>query len=153
MFTQSTFTRKRVKPNRRASGKKTGNKRIGDLLRNTTAGKSVTDSHTPHYGTRKKTGKNKQQTIPLPSISPWKLILTSFLIGICGLLYITHVFSTQQLLEEVQQLETQFNRTSRIHSETRLAYDRMVGPKEIYKRAKEEGFVNAGPADRVIELK
>lgn len=147
MFMQTTLSKKSAMPNRRT---RPGRKVAPGAARNSgKAGKSVTDGHNPHYGTRKKTDK----TLTLPGIAPWKMILTSFLIGICGFFYITHVFSTQQLLEEVQQLENEFNRTSRVHAETRLAYDRMIGPREVYQRAREQGFVNAGPADQVIILK
>jgi len=86
----------------------------------------------------------------LPSISPGKVILASIVIAACGLLYINHVFSTQNALLEVQQLEREFNQAQRIYEEQRLSYDRMVGPKEIYQKARERGFINAGPADQII---
>ena len=89
----------------------------------------------------------------LPGITPWKVILASILIGVCGLIYIGHVFSTQQTLMEVQQLENEFNKTQRLYNEKRLEYDRMVGPKMIYQQAREQGFINAGPADEIIHVK
>jgi predicted PurR-regulated permease PerM len=52
----------------------------------------------------------------------------------------------------IQQLENNFNKTRRIYNEQRLEYDRMIGPKEIYQQAREQGFVNAGPADQIITL-
>jgi len=150
MFMQSTLTKKNTKQNKRT---KTGSTSFNKKLRSvniTGSGKNVSGGHIPH-GKRKKTeAKGK---LNLPTITPWKVILTSLLIGICGILYITHVFSTQQLLMEVQQLENEFNRVNRVHAERRLAYDRMVGPKEIYQRAQEQGFINAGPADQIIILK
>jgi|GEM_PF-450887 len=103
------------------------------------------------HGRRKKQTRNP--SIQLPSFAPWKLILGTVLAGCFGLLYITHVFSTQKLLEDVQVLEQEMNRITRIHAERRLEYDRMIGPKEIYQRAQERGFVNAGPADQAIKLK
>lgn len=88
----------------------------------------------------------------LPGFTPWKMIVASFVVGICGIFYISHVLSTQQVLQEVQQLENEYNKTQRLYEEKRLSYDRMVGPKEIYKQAREEGFINAGPADQIIIL-
>ncbi|MGM0507204.1 MAG: hypothetical protein ACQER4_08485 [Bacteroidota bacterium] len=96
--------------------------------------------------------KRKSRRLTVPSVAPWKMILGSLLIGLCGLLYITHLLSTQQLLEEVQTLQHEYNRTHRIYSETKLAYDRMTGPKEIYQRARDAGFVNAGPTDEILNL-
>lgn len=97
-------------------------------------------------------GKRETRRLVVPSIAPWKMILGSLCIGLCGLLYITHLLSTQQLLEEVQTLQHEYNRTHRIYNETKLAYDRMTGPKEIYQRARDAGFVNAGPTDEILNL-
>lgn len=89
----------------------------------------------------------------LPKIKPWKVILGSVIIGICGLLYLTHVFSTQSLLEEVQVLEAEYNRTRAQYDELKLRYDRMIGPAEIYQKAEQQGFINGGPADKVIIIR
>lgn len=86
----------------------------------------------------------------LPAFTPWKVIVASFLIGLCGVLYIAHVFQTQQILEEVNQLEIEYNRASRHYHEKRLIYDRRTGPREIYRHARETGFVNAGPAEQIL---
>lgn len=117
--------------------------------------RSVFDSggsggHSKNYGTRKNTESAKKSS--LPTFTPWKVIAASFLIGIFGLIYINHVFSTQQVLSEVQQLENEFNKAQRIYNEQRLEYDRMIGPKEIYQQAREQGFINAGPADQIITV-
>lgn len=88
----------------------------------------------------------------LPKLKPGKVILATFILGIIGFTYLTHVFATQALLEEVQQLEQEYNLTRQLHDELRLRYDRMVGPAEIYQKAKEQGFVNGGAADKVIEV-
>jgi hypothetical protein len=100
-------------------------------------------NHSPADG--KKTG--------LPKIKPWKVILGSVVIGIFGLLYLTHVFSTQSLLEEVQVLEAEYNRTRAQYDELKLRYDRMIGPAEIYQKAEQQGFINGGPADKVIIIR
>lgn len=155
MLLKKKSRKKVVRPNRRKNGVSPKKRTTGDPKTRKNVRKepkkSVTGGHTPHYGHRKKKSSG-EPPLSLPSITPWKVILTSFLIGICGFIYISHVFATQQLLEEVQQLEHEFNRVNRIHSEHRLEYDRMVGPREIYQRARQKGFVNAGPADRVITL-
>ncbi len=86
-------------------------------------------------------------------IKPWKVILATLLIGACGFLYLTHVFATQKLLEEVQLLEAEYNKARSQHDALKLQYDRMVGPAEIYQKAEEAGFINGGPADKVIIIK
>lgn len=95
-----------------------------------------------------KTVKNRIQ-----GISPWKVILATVLIGACGFLYLTHVFATQKLLEEVQLLEAEYNKARTQHDALKLQYDRLVGPADIYNKAEEAGFVNGGPADKVIIIK
>lgn len=150
MFMQNTLTQNPKRSNKRKNGRKKSVKKFRSVNGNGSKG-SITGGHNPHYGTRK-TNKAKNK-IKLPTFTPWKVILTSFLIGACGLLYINHVFSTQQTLQEVQQLEAEFNKVQRIHAEKRLVYDRMIGPKEIYQNARDQGFINAGPADRILILK
>lgn len=81
------------------------------------------------------------------------MIIGSIIIGALGLLYLTHVFATQRLLEEVQTLEAEYNRSRAQYDELRLRYDRMVGPAEIYRKAEGQGFLNGGPADKVIIIK
>ncbi len=63
-----------------------------------------TDGSAPTYGRRIKTDP-KNKTTKLPAFTPWKVVLAVFLIGICGIIYISHVFNTQQTLTEVNQLE------------------------------------------------
>lgn len=97
--------------------------------------------------------KKKSKGISFPSIKPWKVILGAIVLGALGVLYLNHVFATQQLLREVNQLEQEYNRVKRMHSDYRLTYDRMIGPAEIYEKAKNQGFINGGPAEKVIEVK
>ena len=88
----------------------------------------------------------------LQAIKPWKVILATLVIGALGFLYLTHVFATQKLLEEVQLLEAEYNKVRSQHDALKLQYDRMIGPADIYKKAEEAGFVNGGPADKVIVI-
>lgn len=99
--------------------------------------------------------KNKQSDgkIGIPRIKPWKVILGSVIIGIAGVMYLTHVFATQSLLREVQQLESEYNQARAQYDELKLQYDRMVGPAEIYRKAEAQGFINGGPAEQVIIVK
>ncbi|MEO1022454.1 MAG: hypothetical protein AAFW89_07905 [Bacteroidota bacterium] len=87
------------------------------------------------------------------AFSPGKVILLACVVGIFGFMYLTHVFATQQLLLEVQQMEREYNRARRQHDALRLQYNRMVGPADIYDKAAEQGFINGGPADEVIIVK
>ncbi len=107
-----------------------------------------TGGSAPSHGRRTHTDKKTN----LPAFTPWKVVLASFLIGICGILYIGHVFNTQQILTEVNQLENEFNKAQRLYHETRLEYDRITGPQQIYQIARRQGFVNAGPADQIIYI-
>lgn len=94
----------------------------------------------------------KKSRISFPKLKPWKVILGAFIIGGLGMLYLNHVFATRELLREVQQLEGQYNQAKRMHDDYRLTYDRMIGPAEIYEKAKAKGFINGGPAEKVIEV-
>lgn len=102
-----------------------------------------------HTYARKKSGKSSYK---LPRIAPWKIIVTSFIIGICGVLYISHVFQTQQLLKEVKSLEQQYERVKRQHEQYELQYERMTGPRQIYDKAQQHGFVSGGPVEKVITI-
>ncbi|WP_234571032.1 hypothetical protein [Rhodohalobacter sp. 614A] len=111
-----------------------------------------TDGSAPKYGRRVKTDPTSKIS-KLPAFTPWKIVLAVFLIGICGIIYISHVFNTQQTLKEVNQLENEYNKALRIYQENRLAYERLTGPKVIYQKARELGFENAGPADQIIYIR
>lgn len=113
------------------------------------------DKSSPSTRTNKR-AKQTEKThskIGLPKVKPWKVILGSIIIGVLGLMYLTHVFATQRLLDEVQGLEAEYNKTRAQYDELKLRYDRMIGPAEIYRKAEEQGFVNGGPADKVIIIK
>jgi len=149
MLIKSPLQEKKIKPNRRRAAGAGKKKKLHSPAGFKVFKGSVTDGNAPSNKRIHKTPKSKKK---LPVITPWKVILASFLIGVCGLMYLSHVFSTQQLLREVQQLELEYNRAKRLYDEKRLVYDRMIGPKEIYQKAQENGFVNAGPADKVLEI-
>jgi len=144
MIVKSPLKKQKVRPNRRKASPSSKKKK----------GKSngfIPKSSSNSYGRRIKNGKKKK--IPLPDIKPWKVILFSIALGALGVLYLGHVFATQELLQEVQHLEQEYNKVKRAHDNYRLTYDRMTGPADIYQKAKEQGFINGGPADKVITIK
>ena len=134
MMVQSPLKRHEVKPNLRKVPKP--------------------DIASPSPSAKKaKANKYKAVSTPgtgFPKIKPGRMILYTIILGALGFAYLTHVFATQKLLEEVQILENEYNKARQQHDELKLQYDRMVGPAEIYEKAKEQGFVNGGPADKVI---
>src|SRR5699024_7950387 len=85
-------------------------------------------------------------------IKPWKVILAGIVLGLLGMFYLKHVFATQKLWREVQQVEREYKQVKRLNNSYRLTYDRMIGPAEIYDKAKNKGFINGGPAENVIEI-
>lgn len=99
---------------------------------------------------RKATEKNR--LFSLSQFQPWKVILVIIVCGLLGMLYLKHVFATQELLTEVKQLEQQYEQIKRKNDYYQLNYDRMIGPKEIYDKAKAAGFIDGGPAEKVIEV-
>lgn len=135
---RSTRTNRRTSP---PSGKKWNGKQSRSFGSNGRGSATV-------YGRKKKESSAKK--LSLPGFSAWKVILGAIVIGALGTLYLSHVFATQELLREVEQLEGQYNQARRHHADYRLTYDRMIGPKEIYEKAKGMGFINGGPADKVI---
>src|SRR5690625_2607690 len=75
--------------------------------------------------------EKKRSSNNLPAFTPWKVILASILIGACGILYIAHIFHTQQILEEVNQLELEYNRVLRHYNDHCMIYDRQTGTPNI----------------------
>ena len=130
---------KRPKPNRRKVTPKKG--KNGSKRTNGKSSKS--------HG---KKIKNEHKLFSLGQVQPWKIILGVIVAGVLGLFYLKHVFATQELLAEVEQLEQQYEQIKRKHDYYRLTYDRMIGPKEIYDKAKAAGFIDGGPAEKVIEV-
>ncbi len=87
----------------------------------------------------------------LSAFKPTKIIVFTLVAAIFGFIYLTHVFATQELLGQVQQLQRDYEQTQQVHDELKLRYDRMTGPANIYRKARELGFINAGPADQILE--
>lgn len=137
MMVQSPLKRHEVKPN----------------LRRVPKPDIASPSPKANKAKSKKANRMSQSGTVFPKVKPGKIILATIIIGILGFAYLTHVFATQRLLREVQQLEAEYNKTRQKYDELKLRYDRMVGPAEIYQKAKEQGFINGGPADKVIIIK
>lgn len=99
-------------------------------------------------GKRSSGGSRKKKKL----LSPGKLILWSVALGLAGTLYLTHVFQTQNTLQEVQQLRMEHERAQRIHTEARRNYEQITGPAEIYSRAQSLGMISGGATDPVIVI-
>lgn len=134
--------KKEVRPNKR---KKDKSKKRKTTKKSSGSGSTV-------YGKKIKNGDGSPGRFSLPKLKPWKVIVGAVVLGLLGMLYLKHVFATQELLREVQQLEREYNQAKRLHSNYRLTYDRMIGPAEIYEKANNRGFINGGPAEKVIEV-
>lgn len=83
----------------------------------------------------------------------WKLIGIIILMGAAGLAYVNHVFKTQDILTEVNQLEQEFEKVRRIHADRKFQFERMTGPSDVYRRASQQGFVHGGAAEGVVVVK
>jgi hypothetical protein len=102
-----------------------------------------------NHGRRTKKRKRK----PLFSrVAPWKIIVGIIAVGGLGILYLNHLFATRKLLDNVQQMENKYQQVKRQHKKYKLKYERMIGPAEITKKAKELGFINGGPAEKIIKV-
>jgi cell division protein FtsL len=95
----------------------------------------------------------QEGSISFPRVKPWKVILGMLGLGALGLVYLTHIFTTQRILREVQQLEQQYEQTRQLHDDYQLMYDRLVGPTNIYRKANELGLINGGTAEQIIHVK
>lgn len=143
MLIKSPMKKEKVKKNKRAPSNGNQKKERRD---------SSLRSNGGDYGKRIKSKENKSTKISLLKVKPWKVIIGTIVMGVLGILYLNHVFATQELLQEVNQLEREYNQVKRMHDDNRLTYDRMIGPAEIYEKAKNRGFINGGPAEKVIEV-
>jgi hypothetical protein len=101
-----------------------------------------------NFANRKKDETEKKAVAP--GFSPFKMIAITVIIGVMGYIYIAHIFYTQQLLREVNQLRTTFENARVDQTDMQLTYERMTGPAEVYNRAKSLGLIDGGPADRII---
>ncbi|TNE74491.1 hypothetical protein EP331_01515 [bacterium] len=83
-------------------------------------------------------------------ISAGKVIFFTLIFGAVGLMYLNHVFSTQQRLKEVLELQREYEKVKRVYADRKFTYDRMIGPAEVYERAKKLGLKDGGPANGII---
>lgn len=122
----------------------------------TTAKKKI--SYTRPKETTAKTGKAEASTAKKTgtgrsslTLAPGYIILWSFILGICGYAYITHVFTTQRMLLDLNDARQELERTQIIHQDHVLEVERMSGPAEVLRRARDMGLENYGPPEFVIE--
>lgn len=144
MIVMSPLKKKKARPTQRKAPSSPGSHRGNGVHRFVSNG----SGNGTVYGKRKK--QPGQTQLLLPNFRAWKVILGAVIIGVLGVLYLNHVFATRELLREVQQREHAYEKAKRSHADYRLTYDRMIGPKEIYEKARDLGFINGGPADKVI---
>lgn len=143
MLIKSPLKKEKVKENKR-------NKSAGKKKRIDRSNSFQTNGG--NYGKRINSKDDEKKIFSLPTLKPWKVILGAVVMGLLGVVYLNHVFATQELLQEVNQLEREYNKVKRMHSDYRLTYDRLTGPAEIYEKAKSRGFINGGPAEKIIEV-
>lgn len=86
------------------------------------------------------------------SISSGKVILLSLLVGVAGLIYLNHVFAVQKSYKEVLELQREYEKVKRLYADRKFTYDRMIGPAEVYERAKKLGLQDGGPAEGIIYI-
>lgn len=145
MLVTSPHKKEKTKPNVRKSPDRKKSRKGGRT--NGTGGNGTSADYGRPMKERESPGR-----FSLSRLNPLKVILAAVAIGILGILYLNHVLATQQLLGEVQTLEREYNQVRRAHSDLQLTYDRMIGPANIYDRARELGFIDGGPAEKVIEV-
>lgn len=88
----------------------------------------------------------------LSKISSGKVMLFSIIFGAAGLLYLNHVYAVQKHHKEVLMLQREHEKARRLYSDRKFTYDRMIGPAEVYERAKVLGLQDGGPADGIIYM-
>lgn len=141
MFVQSTLSNTKAKPN----------------FRRVTPGGDAGPAPAKNAPKKKRASGRKKvskeaKAFQMPKMTPWKLILGSVLLGLAGVAYINHVFSTQKSLAEFNTLQRQYEQVRRDYADRKFTYDRMVGPSDIYSKARGLGFVNSGATDPVIVI-
>lgn len=82
------------------------------------------------------------------SLRTWVPLMLLF--GTLAVLYIGYALRMQERVARLSDMEQDLARIRREHKEVKLRYDRLTGPNEIYRQAKEMGFVGSGPADVIL---
>lgn len=109
--------------------------------------KKTTASYTKPLSKKAENGNSASK---MTMLSPGKVIFFSLILGVFGLIYLTHVFSTQKHLKDVNQLQREYEKVKRLYADRKFTYDRMIGPAEVYDRAKKLGLKDGGPANGII---
>lgn len=151
MFVHSPLSNNKTAPNvRKRRSRKNSPKNSGNHPHDSNLIFSPTNGTAKTYAVKKKSAETKPRW---PKIKPWKIIVGTIVIGIGGLLYLNHVFQTQQLLQQVNKLQSQYEKVQRVYADTKYTYDRMIGPAEVYSKASKLGLVSGSPANQVIIIK
>ncbi len=149
MMIKSPLSKPAVKPNvRKKKGAPSNGSATKERVSKTSSGN--------HFIYETKKGRNRADIPTAPklknALTAGRIILWSLILGVCGYLYITHVFTTQAILQEVSQTQREYDRVRLIYEDRKLTHDRLTGPPLIYSRARQSGFIESGPADYVIQL-
>lgn len=88
----------------------------------------------------------------IASITPFRMIATTLMLGVFGYMYISHVFYMQKLHTEVNSLRTEYEQVKIDQHNTQLTYERLTGPSVVYQRARQIGLIDGGPADKILNL-
>lgn len=88
----------------------------------------------------------------IASITPFRMIAATLLLGVFGYMYISHVFYMQKLHTEVNNLRTEYEQVRIDQHNTQLTYERLTGPSDVYQRARQIGLIDGGPADKILNL-
>ena len=115
--------------------------------------RKINSNDSIHSPSKKANKKIDQRTgIKLSSFKPAKIIAFTVVAAFVGFIYLTHIFATQKLLGQVHELQKEYEQSLQVHDDLKLRYNRMTGPVNIYRKARELGFINAGPADQILEI-
>lgn len=146
MFIKSSYSNSNAPANTRKNSRKGF---VSAKFRKTLSSQKTKSATSNRYVSPKSTKNPK----PIITIAPRSLILWAVIVGLFGFGYITHVFTTQQILAQVNETRVEYERARIIYDNRALIYHRMTGPAEIYLRAKEQGFIDKDPSDRIIEVR
>lgn len=92
---------------------------------------------------------NPRSTVVVAKISTARFASVLFLVASIITLYIAHVYATQDLIDELQQLGRDNLQLTLQHNRLKGALDQATGPAVIYRRAAElgleDGFTYGSP--------
>ncbi len=127
--------------------------------RNTSNRRASSARHLPGWSDlspkKGRRGKGKVRTIkkevPLP-MSTARFLAVLLIVATASTIYVGHIYDTQDLYAEVQQMRRQNLRLHLKHNRLKGEFDRATGPNTIYKRARTLGLTEDFTYGPVIHL-